>query len=285
MQATRQSANGSIRRSHFRLMPVFVILVLLGGCAQLSPQEPKDVQQQTDAGVVRDLQRDVTLAERTNQTLRAENKTLIEERDAQRRQLAAFQLSMLAKQSELSRTQQQIKSLQRQLNDNVLELARTKGKVRNLNSRAEAAASLAEAEIILKSTRTKINNKPDERLDRADQLIRMGGSEFNEDNFGGAIYLVEEARILIDAVNAHQITSLSDPVPSAGEVEFVTPVAFKAITKSNVRDTPSLSGAVVYKLDEGQEVDAIGYVGTWVHIKLNDDAGTGWIYYELITPR
>src|SRR3990172_7814993 len=104
----------------------------------------------------------------------------------QERRIAAMELQLLAKDA-------QIDGLTRQLDDARQEVVRAMARLRTLATRAEAASGMAEAELAVQSLRAKAERSPPERGPGAQRLTLSGG-EFANENYGGALYLANQAK-------------------------------------------------------------------------------------------
>jgi hypothetical protein len=61
-------------------------------------------------------------------------------------------------------------------------------------SRAEAASGIAEAELAIRTLRTAAGRRPAPEAEAADQLLVESNTEFEQLNYGGALYLASVAR-------------------------------------------------------------------------------------------
>ena len=84
----------------------------------------------------------------------------------------------------------QIADLQRRLADAMNEAVRAMARLRTLATRAEAASAMAEAEVTLQPLRQRGGRDAAE----ADRLLKSAGTEFEQENYGGAVYLATQAK-------------------------------------------------------------------------------------------
>jgi len=179
----------------------------------------------------------------------------------------------------------QVDELQTRLDDARRDVVRAMAKLQSLATRAEAASGLAEAEIALQALRTGTSagaTGPPE-LSQGTQLLQLATVEFNRQNYGGALYLANEAK---NAAAAGQGRLVSDDrvKPRAGEVPFALPLHLQTTGRANVREGPGPNFRVSYTLDMGAELTAYSYVDQWVRV--NDQMNrTGWIHQNLIERR
>ncbi len=178
----------------------------------------------------------------------------------------------------------QLDELNNRLGEAILEVVRAKAKLRSLESKAEAASNLAEAEIALKALRTKTPQVArDPKYVRAVELLRLGAEEFKKQNFGGALYLSGQAKGLIRE-SQEQSLSRQDLPLLVGEVPFALPVRLKARDAINLRAAPTLNSKVMIRLQAGDPLIGHSYRGKWVRVQ-NGTGQVGWVYFELVGAR
>jgi hypothetical protein len=173
-----------------------------------------------------------------------------------------------------------LEASQRQLEEAIQEVVRAKAKQRSVESRAEAAAQLAEAEIALETYRGKLDGRHSSQLAQAEQRLERGNREFEVRNFGGALYLAIQTKGHI----RDGMRSLENPRNAealGGETPFAPPLAFTVRTTSNLRKGPGQEFDVIDTLDTGTTVTGYGSKGKWVRVKRTD--GTeGWVHQRLL---
>ena len=84
--------------------------------------------------------------------------------------------------------------MQDKLDDAIQEVIRAKAQLQSLESRAQAASMLAEAGVAL-STQGTVAPRPE--ILQAEQLLEMSAAEFDNENYGGSLYLTSQAKSLI----------------------------------------------------------------------------------------
>src|SRR5712671_3368578 len=90
----------------------------------------------------------------------------------------------------------QVDALQSRLDDARREVVRAMAKLQSLATRAEAASGMAEAEIALQALRTNggaNGSQLSPELLQGNELLQLAGSEFDKQNYAGALYLATEA--------------------------------------------------------------------------------------------
>ena len=174
----------------------------------------------------------------------------------------------------------QVEELQTRLDDARREVVRAMAKLQTLASRAEAASAMAEAEIALQSLKTAAAPQAVPEAGQATQLLQQSTAEFNKRNYGGALYLANEAKNAA-AAGQGRLSSDDRVKPRAGEVPFALPLRLQTTGRANVREGPGSNFRVLYTLDAGAELTAYSYVDQWVRV--NDQTNrAGWIHQNLI---
>ena len=85
----------------------------------------------------------------------------------------------------------EIADLQRRLSEAMNEAVRAMARLRTLATRAEAASAMAEAQVTVEQIRQR---SPRADLQEADRLLRNANTEFEAENYGGAVYLATQAK-------------------------------------------------------------------------------------------
>lgn len=188
------------------------------------------------------------------------------------KRMSRLELQVLEKEA-------QVAELQTRLEDARDEVVRTMAKLETLNSRAEAASGMAEADVALQALRNAAGGAQSPELSQANRLIRRSNAEFEKRNFGGALYLANQSRALAIAGRA-RLTGNRGTLRQ-GESQFAVPVRLKVMSKGNVREGPGTTFAVLYSLEPGAVVTAFSHTDEWVRV--TDDGGrSGWIFRTLV---
>ena len=189
------------------------------------------------------------------------------------RRVARLELRVLEKEA-------QVEELQTRLEDARDEVVRTMAKLQTLASRAEAASAMAEADVAVQSLRGAQGGRQLPELAQASRFVQQSTSEFNKQNYGGALYLANQAKTVATAGRAR--VAGANRTPSPGETNFAMPVRLKVASRGNVREGPGTSFGVAYSVESGTGLTGFSYTDDWVRV--TDDAGrTGWIFRPLIT--
>jgi len=249
---------------------VVVAASLLAGCAALSQitgqAAERDRAAQDRAAQDRAAQERATANEQlkrqtaTNQELEL--------------QLARAHLALLEREA-------LIRALQEKLDLATLEVVRAMGKLRGVESKAEAAANFAEAEIALRLLEKEgAGRGRDQDVQQAKQLMRMATEEFKKQNYAGAIYLSGRVKALSTGGQS-RASSNGTTARLDGEAGFSLPLPLKALGKSNVREGPALNQKVAFVVEDGIPLTGHSQKDLWVRVS-RDDGRTGWIFYNLV---
>ncbi|MFZ5877505.1 MAG: SH3 domain-containing protein [Nitrospirota bacterium] len=215
--------------------------------------------------------------ERAGQQLQAALTKQTAENQELEGKLAGLQLLLLEKDAKN-------KDLDRRLTEAILEVVRTKAKLRSVESKAEAVSTLAEGEIALKTLKANLPGvEKDADFSHAEDLLKASGLELKKENYGGALYLAIQAKSLINE-GQEQSTGRKKTSMLRGEVLFATPVPLRLVSQSKIREGPGLDSKVLFTLQQGAELVGHSYKGLWVRVSSEDSRG-GWVYYSLIAGR
>jgi hypothetical protein len=212
----------------------------------------------------------------------------LKKRDVAQRKLedrvAQITIRLLEKDRYIEEIQERQIYLQKRLDEAIKELLSAKAKLRSLESEAEAASSMAETEIALKALKMqRTDQEKDPSLIKAEELLKMSAQEFKKENYGGALYLVNQAKSHIK--NTRVPPEDRDKLESTpGEVLFSLPLTLKVIKKSNVREGPGKDFKVIATLEPDTLLIGYSYKGQWIRVgganKMN-----GWIFQTLVSGR
>jgi hypothetical protein len=251
------------------LLPLLVSCSLLSGCAVFQPSsvsvEEKRLEEELRVVTTKYKKLQETVAARNGGTQQIDPK------------LAKVQLLLLEKEA-------QIKELRHRIDDAILEVVRAKAKLRSLESKAEAASTMAEAEIALKSLKG-VDAGPDKHpaFHHAGEFLRMATVEFKKENFGGALYLSTQAKGQIkegeELQKGREKTAL---VP--GEVPFTLPLPLRLVDSIKLRGGPTQDAKLLAGLEKATLVLGISHKGEWIRVKA-EDGQNGWIYFNQVELR
>jgi uncharacterized protein YgiM (DUF1202 family) len=191
-------------------------------------------------------------------------------RDAEHEQrIARLELQLLEKDA-------QIGELESRLEEAHDQVVRAMAKLQTASSRAEAASGMAEAELAIQTRQRAGGAQAGNDVAQAKRLMQQSTDAFNKGNYGGALYLANQAKLVAAPARA-----LSGERAVRGEVPFASPVALKLSGRSNVRDGPGPNFKVAFTLEGGSVVTGHSYTEGW--IRISDQTGrAGWISRALI---
>jgi hypothetical protein len=197
-------------------------------------------------------------------------------RAEQERRIVRLELTLLEKNA-------QVEELQSKLDEAREEVVRAMAKLQTLASRAEAASGMAEAEVALQPLRGRNAQHIAPEALQAGRLLREASSEFNQENYGGALYLANQAKALATA-GTGRLSSKERLSDRPGEKPFAVPIPLKAVGSGNVREAPGTNAPVAFVVEGGDILTGYSYVEDWVRI--SDEMGRGgWIFRKLIARR
>ncbi len=197
--------------------------------------------------------------------------------------LAETQVRFLEKDAQVTGLEEQMESQQKMLDDAVVEVVRAKAKLRSLESRAEAASNMAEAEIAVKALKVELGAKEqDPDVLKTEHLLKMSADEFKNENYGGALYLTNQAKGHIKAcqirLRSREGTTFDD------ETQFTQPLALKVLKSSHLKKEPDSKSKTISKLEKGTRLMAYSHKGEWTRVTC--ESGTsGWVLQSVLGSR
>ena len=177
----------------------------------------------------------------------------------------------------------QVEDLQARLDEARREVVRSMAKVQTLATRAEAASGMAEAEIALRTLRRSAGGQTAPEVARAAKLLEDASKEFNIQNYGGALWLANQAKSTA-GVGRSRFASGDPSAARPGEVMFAIPLRLQTLSRSKVREGPGTSFRAIVTLDPGTALVGLSYLDQWMRVQ--DDSGhTGWVFWNLVQKR
>jgi hypothetical protein len=177
----------------------------------------------------------------------------------------------------------ELEELELRLDEARREVVRSMAKLRTLATRAEAASAMAEAEIAFQTLRSAAGSEVVLELNQAKRLLDMSAAEFNSQNYGGALYLANQAKA-IAVGGAGRWRGADRGALRSGEVRFALPLRLTVTGRTNLREGPGTGYRVLVTLDAGAPLTGVSYVGEWVRV--TDRAGRdGWVIYNRVVRR
>ena len=172
-----------------------------------------------------------------------------------------------------------LEDLQGQLDATRLELVRNMARLQTQASRAEAASGMAEAEIAVATFKRALGAENLPELRRAEELFAQSSAEFENANYGGALYLAAEVRTV---ARSGQTRLGRGGSLLAGEEIFAVPVPLRTTDRSNVRSGPGLTFDIVFTADPETTLTGQSHTSQWVRI-VDDQGRDGWVFHTLLT--
>jgi len=189
------------------------------------------------------------------------------------RRIARLELSLMEKEA-------QVEELQSRLDETRQEVVRAMAKLQTLASRAEAASGIAEAEVALQTLKTAPGQAPTPEGAQASRLLKESSAEFDKGNYGGALYLANQAKMLAGAARG-RLSAGERGAPRPGETAFALPIRLVAAGRGNVRAGPGTGSRIEFAVEAGEALIGYSYVDEW--IRIGDDSGRGgWIFRSLV---
>lgn len=233
----------------------------------------------------------VTTGNQSGTALQKENKELkraLAKSEGDRKDLkervSKMHMQMLEKDAQIRKLEERQNTRQKVLDDAIQEVVRAKAKLASLESKAEAASNMAEAEIALRNLKVELGaGERDPDVVKAKQLLKMSALEFKKKNYGGALYLTSQAK---SHIKAGQIRMRGrEEIPDVkGEVQFAEPLSLRVLRTSNLREAPALKSRVVATLKKGTPVTGHSYKKEWVRV-YTEEGTHGWIFQTLVGAR
>lgn len=177
----------------------------------------------------------------------------------------------------------QVEDLQARLDEARREVVRSMAKVQTLATRAEAASGMAEAEIAVRTLRRSAGGQTAPELAKAGKLLEDATKEFNIQNYGGALWLANQAKSTA-GVGRSRFASGDPSAARPGEVMFAVPLRLQTLSRSKVREGPGTTYRAIATLEPGTTLVGLSYVDQWMRVQ--DDSGrAGWVFWNLVQKR
>lgn len=190
------------------------------------------------------------------------------------RRVARLELSLMEKEA-------QVDELQSQLEEARQEVVRSLARLQTLATRAEAASGIAEAEVALQSLKSSGAHESGPEGAQAMKLLKEAATEFDQENYGGALYLANQTKALA-AAGRGRLAADERGADRPGEKTFALPIPLRSVGPGNVREGPAVSTPLAFSVEPGDILTGYSYVDEW--IRITDGSGRGgWIFRKLVT--
>jgi SH3-like domain-containing protein len=111
--------------------------------------------------------------------------------------------------------------------------------------------------------------------------LRESSGEFDKENYGGALYLANQAKALAGAAQG-RLSAGERGAHRPGETAFALPIRLKAAGRGNVRAGPGTGTRVEFAVEPGDSLIGYSYVDEWIRIGAGDGR-SGWIFRSLVS--
>jgi hypothetical protein len=204
--------------------------------------------------------------------------TLVTEKEAQYQEIERLQKVLAEKDAQIraqqARQQDQAKTLQEASN----LAAQAQVKLRRLATRPAAASAIAEVEMMMVNLKSSPMAGPELILQtQAQRLLNAATASYAEENYASAMDHAAQSREFIDMVTNNRTRKTSDQVT----VSLQVPIPLRATSNSNLRQKPSLSGALVTTLKRDSLMSAEAYRGDWLQV-ITANGRAGWVLNTLV---
>ncbi len=275
-------ADRTQKRCMLSLPGIIFVCCLAAGCLHVrKPPEPEVVPPPPPPS-------DQNIAmQRENETLR---RALTDSNQAVERleqDIAGLKIQVLEYEAIVHNLRSRSDGQQKRLEAAIVDVVRSKAKLRSLESKAEAASTIAEAEIAVTALKSQVSSSDvvlQEEMATADQLLDMSAKEFKAQNFGGALYLANQTKGQVRALQM-RLSSDEKRTTLEGETPFAQPLPLKVLKdKSNLREGPGLDKKISGRLNKGALLMGHSYKDRWIRVE-TPEGMTGWIFQSLVGAR
>ena len=177
----------------------------------------------------------------------------------------------------------QIEELQTQLDEARREVLRSMAKVQTLATRAEAASAMAEAEIAVQTLRRSAGGQAAPEVAKAAKLVQDATNEFNRQNYGGALWLANQAKAQA-GLGRRRFTGADPAALRPGEQLFEVPLRLQTVGRSKLREGPGTGYRSLVTLEGGRPLTAFSFVDQWMRVS-DENGHSGWVFYNLVRKR
>lgn len=201
------------------------------------------------------------------------------------KEIVRFNLKAIEDEAAFHDLQERLAGHQQRLDAAIIEVVRTKARLRSLESKAEAASTIAEAEIDINALRERPDSADPvekEEAAAAENLLKMSIREFKSSNYGGALFLANQCKGQVRALRL-RLRGGVEKAPMESDKEFACPLRLTVLSNSNLRSGPGLDNEVVGKLGKDASVKGLTYSGLWVRVE-TAEGKVGWLFHTLVGP-
>lgn len=200
--------------------------------------------------------------------------------DEPNREVARLRHELANKEVELRDLRAQHRDQLKALQESSRQAARAMVKVHRTASQAEAAAFIAEIEVLLQTKQAAPDAGSKASLIAvAEGMLQSATLSFKRGDYGAAMDCAAQAQQLLVMLSDRRVRLTSSAQRSA-EVPFQVPIPLRLKTDSHLRREPRGNAKVVTVLKQSTTLNAIAYKGNWLHVEVNGGR-QGWVYQGL----
>jgi len=194
---------------------------------------------------------------------------------------AKLHLRILEQEAFINDLNDRLINTQKELNGAVDEVVRVKARLKSLDSRAEAASSLAEAEIALRTIKRNSNEQTTQpEIKTAEELLFAADQEFKKENYSGSLYLSNRIQSVVPLIKNDGVE-----IPfSKDEYRYKIPLKLKTNARSNLRQGPGLNYEILTIIERNETLIGLSTQDRWIRVQ-TENGQNGWIYYQLVTEK
>jgi hypothetical protein len=189
--------------------------------------------------------------------------------------------------SELARTKVQLlernarlADMDRRLEEATTEVVRAMARLRTLATRAEAASAIAEAEVTVQQLRGRAGSQAPPEAAQAEAALHSASAAFDDENFGGAVYLATQAKRAATAGRG-RLADAGSTAMRPNERAFALPVPLTTTSSANLRAAPGGSASVISTVPAGTSLTAYSYEQDWLKVSTTD-GGSAWVHQSVV---
>ena len=139
---------------------------------------------------------------------------------------------------------------------------------------------MAEADLAVQSLKGTARDSTEGR--QAIQLVKQSTTAFNANNFGGSLYLANQAKgmaSLAQRIAGGEVAGLRPK-----ETPFASPVRLRTTARASVRQGPGTNFRTAFALESGSVLTGVSHLGDWVRV-LDSSGREGWLPRGQVTRR
>jgi len=153
-------------------------------------------------------------------------------------------------------------------------------KLRRMATQPDAASTLAEVEVLMKTFKSDKNTAPQQALQtQAQRLLDAANAAYAKDDYATAVDRAAQSREIINM--AQEQSSGKTAIGHRVTIMFQTPIPMRTLTDCNLRQLPRSSSASLSVLKKDSALTAVAYDGNWLRVRTEDEL-EGWLLKSLV---